>query len=63
MAALVVQLLAEQVMEPADLLVVQQQVLGQQAEPPHSQEFPMTKARSISVTICMQSFAQVIIKT
>ena len=63
MAALGVKLLAEQVMEPADLLVGQQQVLGQQEEPPHSQEFPTRKARSISVTICMPPFARVIIKT
>jgi hypothetical protein len=60
MTALVVQLLAELVMEPADLFVGQQQVLGQQAEPPHSQEFPARKGRPMSVTICIQSFARVI---
>jgi hypothetical protein len=57
------QLLAERVMRPADLFVGQQQVLGQQAEPPHSQEFPTRKARSISVTTCMQSLVRVIKKT
>lgn len=39
MAALVVQLQAEQV-ELADLFVGQMQVLEQQAGPQHSQEFP-----------------------
>jgi len=47
MAALVMQLLAEQVMGPADLFVGHQQVLQQQEESPHSQEFPTRKARSI----------------
>jgi hypothetical protein len=64
MAALEVQLLAEQAMEPADLFVGQQQVLGQQEEPPHSQEFPTNKARSISVTFLRHSlYEYIIIKT